>query len=280
MESPVEIRYAGVVIGRAQEIRGSDGDSSFFLVVRDPMPVGSVVHLRTGDRETPARVIHTVESADAAAAGIQVRLIGEAEEVATEWIPPPAPVEKARPAEEPPKTAMPVIEVAIPVAPAKVAVGVDTRLRSEGKAEAQQTDFAFDAAPASEAAPVPEAAPEAAPAEAAPAEAAPAPEAAAVSASEPVAAVVVEEAPVVTTAPYGQTATAAAAPPSTEASDGVVQAPIEHKLVDANESAAPAEAVPAPAAPAASEDVSPVGDLPPARPIAGPSGRRKTKRRR
>jgi hypothetical protein len=275
MESPVEIRYAGVVIGRAQEIRGGEGDSSFFLAVRDPMPVGSVVHLRTGDRETPARVIHTVESADAAAAGIQVRLIGEAEEVATEWIPAPAPAEKARPAEDPPKTAMPVIEVAIPVAPAKVAVGVDTRLRSEGKAEAQQTDFAFEAAPASEAAPVPEAAPEAAPAEAAPAA-----EAAAVSASEPVAAVVVEEAPVVATAPYGQIAADAATPSSTEASDGVVQAPIEHKLVDANDSAAPAEAVPAPAAPAASEDVSPVGDLPPARPIAGPSGRRKTKRRR
>jgi hypothetical protein len=272
MESPVEIRYAGVVIGRAQEIRGGDGDSSFFLVVREPMPVGSVVHLRTGDRETPARVVHAVESADAAAAGIQVRLIGESEEVTTEWIPPPAPVvEKVRPAEEPPQTAMPVIEVAMPASQPKVAVGVETRLRSDGKSSVEQTDFDFSAGPAPEPAPAPEA-----PASPEPA---PAPEPAAVSA-EPVAAVVAQESPTVATAPYGQ-ATTDASSSSMEAGDGVVQAPIEHKLVDAaEESAVPSEIASAPASPAASEDPAPVGDLPPARPIAGPSGRRKTKRRR
>lgn len=267
MESPVEIRYAGVVIGRAQEIRGGDGDSSFFLVVREPMPVGSVVHLRTGDRETSARVVHAVESADAAAAGIQVRLIGESEEVATEWIPPPAPVvEKVRPAEEPPKTAMPVIEVAMPAPQPKIEVGVETRLRSDGKSSVEQTDFDFSAGPAPEPAPAPE--PE------------PAPEPAVVSA-EPVAAVVAQESPTVATAPYGQATADAGSSSSMEAGDGVVQAPIEHKLVDAaEESAVPSEIASNPASPAASEDPAPVGDLPPARPIAGPSGRRKTKRRR
>lgn len=286
MESPVEIRYAGVVIGRAQEIRGGDSDSSFFLVVRDPMPVGSVVHLRTGERETPARVVHAVESADPAAAGIQVRLIGESEEATTEWIPPPAPAaERVRPAEESAQTAMPVIEVAMPAAQPKVAVGVDTRLRSEERASAEQTELDFSTAPALDAAAAPQAA--AALDGAAAPQAAPALDAAAGSdeasvagrSPEPVAAAIAQEVPTVATAPYGQAAVTADSP-SSDDGGGVVQAPIEHKLVQEEEPAAPREPEPAPASPAAAEEQGPAGDLPPARPIAGPSGRRKTKRRR
>jgi hypothetical protein len=116
MEAPVEIRYAGVVIGRAQEVRGADGGSSFFLPVREPMPVGSVVRLRSGEREMLARVVHAVESPDPTLGGMEVRLIGREEEAAPQWIPPPAdPVDKARPVDEPAKTAMPVIEVSVPI---------------------------------------------------------------------------------------------------------------------------------------------------------------------
>lgn len=114
METPVEICYVGVVIGRAQEPRGNEQDPSFFLPVREPMPVGSVIRLRAGGRETPVRVVHAVESPDPTLCGMQVRPIGEGEELASEWIPPPpAPAEKARPVEEPAKTAMPIIEVAV-----------------------------------------------------------------------------------------------------------------------------------------------------------------------
>jgi hypothetical protein len=66
--------------------------------VRDPMPVGTVLHLRTGDHETPARVVRAVESADPSLCGMQVRIIGEAEEVAPEFIPQPAVLaEKVKP---------------------------------------------------------------------------------------------------------------------------------------------------------------------------------------
>ena len=100
MEAPLEIRYAGVVIGRAQEVRGAEGDApSFFVPVRDPMPVGTVLHLRAGDHETPVRVVRAVETTDAAACGMQVRSIGEAEKVALAFIPPPAVgAEKTKPA--------------------------------------------------------------------------------------------------------------------------------------------------------------------------------------
>jgi hypothetical protein len=99
MEAPLEIRYASVVIGRAQEVRNAEGVvPTFFLTVRDPMPVGTVLHLRTGDHETPARVVRAVESADPSLCGMQVRIIGEAEEVAPEFIPQPAVLaEKVKP---------------------------------------------------------------------------------------------------------------------------------------------------------------------------------------
>jgi hypothetical protein len=107
MEAPVEIRYAGVIVGRAQEVRSAEGeDLSFFIPIRDPMPVGTLLRLRSGDKETPARVVHAIESTDATACGMQVRLIGEAEVVAPEFIPAPEPVVENKPA-----TPTPAIEI-------------------------------------------------------------------------------------------------------------------------------------------------------------------------
>jgi len=259
MESPVEIRYAGVVIGRAQEVRSGDGDSSFFLVVREPMPVGSVLHLRTGDRETPARVVHNVESADAAATGVQVRLIGESEEVATEWIPPPAPVvEKARPAEEAIKTAMPVIEVAMPVAQPPAGVGVETRLQRDSNAASEQIEFGFPAASAQKDAPP-----------------------TSIATAEPVATAGAETTATATAATDATAAPEGGAVSPAEEPDGVVQVAIESKAVEAPaEPAAPSEELVAASSAPTGEERVPAGDLPPARPIAGPSGRRKTKRRK
>jgi hypothetical protein len=265
MESPVEIRYAGVVIGRAQEVRSADADSkSFFLAVREPMPVGSVLHLRTGDRETPARVVHAVESSDPAACGMQVCLIGEGDQVATEWIPPPAATaEKARPAEEPVKTAMAVIEVGPPgPAPSSGLITVE-----------------------------PPRPPAAAPEASAPA----APAALAISSDAP--AVSVEQAAPVSARKTGKpavepaVATAAEPPPVAAASSGdaipeAVPVAVGSSMTGALENAAAGASVEASVeASAAATDTAageqPTSDeLPPARPIAGPSGRRKTKRRR
>jgi hypothetical protein len=113
MEAPLEIRYAGVVIGRAQEVRGAEGDGqSFFIPMRDPMPVGAVLHLRAGDRETPVRVVRAVETTDAAQCGMQVRTIGETEEVARDFIPPPAVVgEKSKVAAPTPAVEVGVVKM-------------------------------------------------------------------------------------------------------------------------------------------------------------------------
>jgi hypothetical protein len=99
MQAPIEIRYAGVIVGRAQEVRSAEGEAAFFLPGKEPMPVGTVVRLRSGKGETPARVIRAVESPDPAMCGMQVRLIGEEEEVAPDWIPAPLP---AKPKPSPP----------------------------------------------------------------------------------------------------------------------------------------------------------------------------------
>lgn len=258
MESPVEIRYAGVVIGRAQEVRRNEGDSStFFVAVREPMPVGSVVHLRTGDRETSARVVHTVESGDAATSGFRVRLIGESEEVGTDWIPPPAPVvEKAHPVEEPAKTAMPVIEVDMSAVRAPTDVGVDTRLRRAPEelggtagTRAEQTEFGFPSAGPPEAAAAEPSNPDSASATGA---------VAAAGATATIEVVGAESATVTVSSVTDPASSEAVAPAAAPASSD--------EAATASTSAAPAKAA--------------TEELPPARPIAGPSGRRKTKRRK
>jgi hypothetical protein len=185
MEAPLEIRYASVVIGRAQEVRNAEGDiPAFFLAVRDPMPVGTVLHLRTGDHETPARVVRAVESADPSLCGMQVRIIGEAEEVAPEFIPQPAVLaEKVKP------VSPTVVEVDME------GIGADTATKAVAPAEppaaSEISTTAEAVAPAkteAEAAPAEAVVPAKTEAEAAPAPASPSGETAALSesaASEP-----------------------------------------------------------------------------------------------
>ena len=92
MEAPVEIRYSGVILGRVGEMPNAGEAAPFFLPMREPLPVGTVLRLRLEDRETPVRVVHTVESPDPDVAGMQVRTIGESEVVAFEFIPAPVPM--------------------------------------------------------------------------------------------------------------------------------------------------------------------------------------------
>ena len=116
METPVEIRYAGVLVGRAQEVRAVENDAAeFFLFMRDPLPVGTAVQLRSGDRETPARVLKAIEAQDPTQSGMQIRFESESEGTASRWIPTPATANEPAPRALPPeKTApldAPVVEV-------------------------------------------------------------------------------------------------------------------------------------------------------------------------
>ena len=276
MEAPLEVRYAGVIIGRAPEVRGANGESTFFLPGKEPMPVGTVVRLRSGDRETPARVLRAVESADPAVAGMQVRLIGEAEEVAADWIPTPAPAAvKARPG-----TPTPAVEVDLEL------------LRSEAVktpvVQVQGSAAIPEAVPVAIGSSLTGALEKAA-------ETAAEPPAPAVAASEeppgaPVAAVTGDLDIIITDTPPPVTVNAPEAPapaPAAAEPAAASEATTTASAEAAAEATNGASANSAEGAANGDDDAgeaagaAPTGDnMPAARPIAAPSGRRKTKRRR
>jgi hypothetical protein len=95
----VEIRYAGVVVGRAESIRRA-GDASggrLFLATSEPMPVGTVIELVTGNSIATARVVRVIESPDAATAGMEVRIGNAAELTEEPVVAPPIVVEPPAP---------------------------------------------------------------------------------------------------------------------------------------------------------------------------------------
>jgi hypothetical protein len=275
MEAPLEIRYAGVTIGRAQEVRSAEGEvPSFFIPVRDPMPVGTVLRMRSGDRETPVRVVRAVETTDAAVCGMQVRTIGEAEEVALEFIPPPAVVaEKIKPG-----TPTPVVEVDF----AGMAEATASEVAAPANPPVSITEPAADPAAAADravSAPSVEAT-VAAPAEIVPVssgEVSAVPEAVPVaigssmtgalrSATESVA--------------VGEPAPVAAAEPSARTNGATRPSPDLEGPSQRGNGAVAKAASEAESSTAEPSEQSTATELPPARPIAGPSGRRKTKRRK
>jgi len=295
MEAPLEIRYAGVVIGRAQEVRSAEGDDpSFFIPVRDPMPVGTVLRMRSGDHETPVRVVRAVETTDATACGMRVRTIGEAEEVAPEFIPPPAVVaEKIKP-----ETPTPVVEVdlasmAEATAP-EVAVPADTSASAtipavdpvatpaieivEATPAAENTTPAVKAAVTTPAVEAAVTTPAVETAGATPAETVSGSSGAAVPEAVPAAigsSMTGALQSATESAAVGEPAPVASAKPSAKATS---------PSPDLVEISQPENGAVADAAPEAGRLTAEYGgqatELPPARPIAGPSGRRKTKRRR
>lgn len=84
METPVEIRYAGVVVARANEIRRMTvGGVDLFLSMPEPLPAGTVVSLNNGSQ---ARIEKVIESTDPSVAGIYVKLLSD-DEAALPWTP-------------------------------------------------------------------------------------------------------------------------------------------------------------------------------------------------
>ena len=253
MEAPVEIRYAGVVIGRAQEVRTADDESVFFLPGKDPMPVGTLLRLRSGARETSARVLRAVESTDPQIAGMQVRLIGEAEEVAPDWIPAPPQAKTAAKSGTP----TPAVEVDVGLMQAELARHAPAMVTDSGpipeavpvtvgSSLTGALERAAAAAPAEPAQPEPQAAP------------APVAEQAATAPSEAI--------------PEAGASPAAASEPAPAAAESPGEG-ANGDRADAAEGAAEDGG-------SGTTDGGAPGELPVARPIAGPSTRRKTKRRR
>jgi hypothetical protein len=114
----VEIRYAGVVVGRSTKVRDWNSGGAF-IGFAEPLPSGTSLVLRGDGIEQGARVLEVFESADPAVAGMQVKFIGAAATAA----PAPRPVAPAAapvtaPATEPARAPAPagVTAEAMPVA--------------------------------------------------------------------------------------------------------------------------------------------------------------------
>jgi hypothetical protein len=135
----VEVRYAGVVVGRGALVKDLGPDAAF-VGIPEPLPVGTLVTLKIGDAVREARVDDVVESADATAVGMRVRWGGAAETSrsapAMQPAAPVATVEQAAPAAAPAERA--------PAAPAPA-------LSVEAPAPAQPASVVADSGPAADA---------------------------------------------------------------------------------------------------------------------------------
>jgi hypothetical protein len=73
VEQTIEVRYVGVVVGRSNDVRDA-GAGSLFVGIGEPMPIGTAITLKVGDRLVEAKVEVVSESQDASRAGMQVSL--------------------------------------------------------------------------------------------------------------------------------------------------------------------------------------------------------------
>ncbi len=89
MDTAIEVRYAGVAVGRATQVRDWT-DAGAFIGFAEPLPTGTRVELRGDGVRQIARVEAVIESADPAAAGMRVRFV-------TESAPAPAPAPQPAP---------------------------------------------------------------------------------------------------------------------------------------------------------------------------------------
>lgn len=118
MQAPVEIHYAGVVVGRAEEMREVEG-GELFIVTKEPLPVGTLVGVSTPEEQFNVRVARVVETVDGADNGMRVRRLADGDLGANLWVPPPP----AKPAPAPERVAAPVAEEQ---APAQVEIAAPT----------------------------------------------------------------------------------------------------------------------------------------------------------
>ena len=101
MQTPIEIRYEGTVIGTASSTSGSIDDGNLYLGASEPMPVGTKLELASGGEVTQVRVVRVAESSDPGAVGMIVRALSATEPMEIPMPPvavvPPRPVTPAAP---------------------------------------------------------------------------------------------------------------------------------------------------------------------------------------
>jgi hypothetical protein len=156
VENVVEVRYAGVGLGRSTLVRDWSSAGAF-IGFAEPMPTGTPLLLKGEGIEQAARVLEVIESADLAVAGMRVAFVRGAEAVRPVSAPAAKPaavapaVSKPAPVvEAPPPTveaAPPTVEAAPPTVEAAPPT-VEAR-----PAAVEATPPAVEASPAAVAAP-------------------------------------------------------------------------------------------------------------------------------
>jgi hypothetical protein len=101
VESAQEVRYSGVVVGRGVPVRERDA-SGAFVVLAEPLPVGTRITLRGEGDDVEARVTAVTESANPDLAGVRIAFVSAEG--------PRAPAGEKRPPEKPPSDKSPVRE--------------------------------------------------------------------------------------------------------------------------------------------------------------------------
>jgi hypothetical protein len=90
VQTPVEVRYEGTVVGSAKPLGGSISDGgTMFLATLDPLPVGTKLEVTSGGETLQLRVVRVSEGLDNHAAGMIVRAVGASGEIEIP-APPPA----------------------------------------------------------------------------------------------------------------------------------------------------------------------------------------------
>jgi hypothetical protein len=130
VENVIEVRYAGVVVGRSTKVRDWD-TAGAFIGFAEPLPSGTSLVLRGDGVDQAARVVEVFESADPAVAGMQVKFVGAAE--------------AARPAPKP---------AAAAASPATVPTSAPTRAPEPARVAAAAPTASAEPAPVAEASPV------------------------------------------------------------------------------------------------------------------------------
>jgi hypothetical protein len=80
VDNAIEVRYAGVIVGRGVLARDL-GEGGAFVGVAEPLPVGTNVTVKIGDAVREGRVDEVVETADPAVVGMRVSWGGAARSV-------------------------------------------------------------------------------------------------------------------------------------------------------------------------------------------------------
>jgi hypothetical protein len=111
VQTPIEIRYEGTVIGTATSTSGSLDDGTLYLATDEPMPVGTKLELTSGHDVTQVRVVRVAESTDAKLVGMVVRALSASEPLEIPM--PPVVVVPPRPA-LPPGPAAPLRPLSSP----------------------------------------------------------------------------------------------------------------------------------------------------------------------